>query len=126
MAAISINVNNGIWSVTLDRFEWTALEADGQPVQEANHEWSYTQENSENFNFKATAVGTQYLNPGQTWVEECNGVYYMLILDYVPKSNGFDILGYGLILHNWNGTTSPSPHGFNQGKMSGSFTVSCS
>ena len=125
MAAISINVNNGIWSVNLDRFEWTVLEADGQSVQKINNEWSYTQPNSGSFNFKATAVGTQYLNPGQTWIEKCNDVYYMLILDYVPKSNGFDILGYGLILHNWNGTTTPSPHNFNQVKMTGSFTVTC-
>ena len=126
MAAISVSVNNGIWSVTLDRFEWTALQADGHSVQKKNDEWTYKQSVSGNFSFKGTAVGTQYLNPGQTWVEECNGVYYMLVLDYAPTPNGFDIYGYGMILHNWNGTTTPSPHVFSQGKMTGTYTVSCS
>ncbi|MEM6685653.1 MAG: hypothetical protein AAF617_07690 [Bacteroidota bacterium] len=126
MAAISINVNSeGKWTVTLDRFEWTALEVDNQTVRKVDNEWTYTQPTSGNMQFKATAVGTQYLNPGQTWVEECNGLYYMLTLDYVAKPNGFDIYGYGIILHNWGGELTPSPHGFNQGKMTGSYTVTC-
>lgn len=123
MAAISINVNEGVWSVTLDRFEWTGLEADNYSILKINDKWSYTQPKSGSFIFKATAVGTQYLTPGQTWVEESNGVYYMLVLDYVPRSNGFDIIGYGLILSNWNGILTSSPHNFSQGKMTGSFTV---
>ncbi|MFT5250053.1 MAG: hypothetical protein ACI93P_001788 [bacterium] len=123
MAAIGITVKNGLWSVGLDNFEWTALEADGHSIKKINNEWNYTQTEVGNFSFTATAVGTQYLNPGQTWVEECNGVYYMLVLDYSPKPNGFDIKGYGINLQSWGGASTSSPHKFSQGKMNGVYSV---
>lgn len=131
MAAIGINVNkDGLWSVGLDRFEWTNLVADGHTVQEINDEWNFTQSKSGDFSFTATAVGTQFLNAQQNWSIKCGELYYYLVLDYTITrnaqgyDNGFIMKGRGFALNMPINDVS-NPHKFSQGKMTGVYSVTC-
>lgn len=132
MAAIGINVNkDGLWSVNLDRFEWTALKADGHQVTKINDEWKYAQTKAGDFSFTATAVGTQFLNAQQNWSLQCGEVYYYLVLDYkITKNvqgvdNGFILNGRGFALNQPINLVKGTSHGFSQGKMMGVFSVDC-
>lgn len=126
MAAIGINVNkDGLWSVNLDRFEWTALKADKHQVTKVNDEWKYAQTKAGDFSFTATAVGTQFLNAQQNWSLKCGKVYYYLILDYTPTGDGFILNGRGFALNQPINLVDGTSVGFSQGKMMGVYSIDC-
>ncbi|MBL4604326.1 MAG: hypothetical protein JKY02_01265 [Flavobacteriaceae bacterium] len=131
MAAIGINVNkDGIWSVFLDKYEWTALKAEGNNVTKIHDEWNYSQPIKGDFKFVATAVGTKVVNSeNQAWViKQKNGVYYLLTLDYKPitSSNGttgFVLTGRGATFGSEILSPSLNKVQFSQGNMKGVFSV---
>lgn len=130
MAAIGINVDEaGLWSVGLDKYEWTALIADGTTVNKVNNEWKFGQPVTGDFKFVATAVGTEVINnENQAWIiEQEVGVYYLLTLDYKPTNtngvSGFILTGRGAKFGNKIFPTSANPVNFSQGKMTGLFSV---
>ena len=131
MADINISENDGLFSITLDIWEWTGLTVNGDPlnpINRGNIQYQYNQESSGPIHFVATA--NQYIvlvNPANILYMKSSdeNKTYMCVISYQETENPKVVSLHGVI-HTLNYVVPDaknSPLGFSQGRMSGTFQI---
>ncbi len=130
MADINISVNNGLVSITLDKWEWTGLKVNGtqiNPINNGNVQFQYNQPSPVGpVTFMATAnTNIKIVNPGNSlFMESPDGKStYMLVISYSDANNVTTLNGYVHTLPFVFSEDKPSPLVFSQGRMTGSFVA---
>jgi hypothetical protein len=123
MAAISIIEKNGLFTIELDRNEWTGLNVDGTPVQEGATGWKYVQTSKGTLNFVASASLLTTINPNTDFaLEGENGEDYRCELVYSDTSAGAPFTMTGTLSTGQNiAGAQKGPIAFSQGMMAGGF-----
>jgi hypothetical protein len=121
MANIDITVTKNLYSIALDKYEWTELTVNGQRIQKNSEGgYVYQQETEGQVNFEASAKGLKKVNPGDHF-EMCGiDKTHLARLNYFEEGHIFKIHGE---LTNVPPTREckPGPFQFSQGKMTGHF-----
>ncbi len=121
MASIGITVENGLFNIALDQYEWTGLTVNGNVIPEENNQWKYAQSSKGLVQFTATANLLTAVNPGGMYaLKGENGKDYVCVLYYT--NDPFTINGVLFTGENIAGAQT-KPIGFNQGMMAGEFSV---
>lgn len=128
MADINIGVANDLFTVTLDKWEWTGLTVNGTPIQAVNQgnvQFRYTQTGSPApVHFTARAnQNIDIVNPGTTLFMESNDGTrtYVLVISYSEVNNVVTLNGFLHTLPFAFSEDQPSPLVFSQGLMTGTF-----
>lgn len=128
MADINIGVANGLFTVTLDLWEWTGLTVNGvavQPVNQGNVQFQYAQTGAPAaLHFKATAnQNIDIVNPGNSlFMKSRDGLQTHMAMISYSEANGVVVLNG--FLHSLPFPFSEdlsSPVVFSQGRMTGTF-----
>ncbi|WP_257325649.1 hypothetical protein [Pseudoalteromonas rhizosphaerae] len=128
MADINISENNGLVSITLDRWEWTGLTVNGDPINKTKGpiQFQYNQANPGPIHFVATA--NQYIvlfNEGNLlYMKSADGLKtYLCLISYQETEDPKVVTLHGVI-HTLDFVipqAKNSPLGFSQGRMTGTF-----
>ncbi|OSZ63930.1 hypothetical protein [Hydrogenophaga sp. IBVHS2] len=128
MADINIGVNNGLFTVTLDQWEWTGLTVNGtpvKPVNQGNVQFQFTQTGSPApVHFRAVAnQNIDIVNPGNTlFMKSRDGSQtHMSMISYSEADGVVTLNGYLHSLPFPFSEDQPSPLVFSQGRMTGTF-----
>jgi hypothetical protein len=129
MANINVTVKNGLFSIALDQWEWTGLEANNHviPQQPGATQFEYSQATAGEVNFTATSSNEiKILNPDSTIELEgpLNAPYtYQLTLKYTSTASGVQLKGTLNTITSKVSGAKASPQPFSQGNMTGHFQV---
>lgn len=135
MASISISVNNDLFSINMDKYEWTSLEVNGDvvnpqsPVQADNLKYKYAQHTSGALHFIATADNKiAIVNPNEVMILEGTETQktYVAVTDYTSTLQGITLdcwliplAGQALVP-----PANATSFNFTQGSMNGVFSRS--
>lgn len=131
MADINISEHDGLFSITLDKWEWTGLTVNGDPVSPINQgdvQFQYNQRSAGTIHFTATA--NQYIvlvNPANLlYMKSSDGEKtYICMISYQETEDPKVVSLHGLI-HTLDFElpfAKNSPLGFSQGRMTGTFQI---
>lgn len=130
MADINVSVTNGLFSIKLDKWEWTGLTVNGtlvNPVNKGNIQFEYNQpEPNGPIHFIAKAnQNIDIVNPGNSLFMENSDKKksYFMIISYAEKDNVVTLNGHIHTLPFYFSEDKPSPIKFSQGRMTGTFAI---
>ena len=132
MANLNISVNNDLYTITLDQFEWTSLSVNGVAVTASAGGFSYSQTTPGSLMFVAQATQIVAVNPDDVMFladQPPLTAVHVATLNYsAPSSGTFQINGHVINLSNWDETIkihfTGKPFQFSQGLMTGEFNFS--
>ena len=122
MAAIKISVQNNLYSISMDQYDWSSLTVNGQPVPlNSGGGYSYTQPSEGPLDFTATATDVSTVNPDPNlFIMKGSSKTHMAVLTYTPTGSSFAMQG---LLDNVSPRpdAKAGPFAFNQAMMTGEF-----
>lgn len=120
MASIGISVENDLYSIGLDQYEWTSLTVDGKDIPHDNgFSWSQTQKGPVKFVAKANLA---IVNPNSFLVLNGTNTLHIAKLEFSGPAGDITLKGE---LTNFEGyvDAGDGPIGFSQGGMTGVFSA---
>lgn len=125
MADINITVNNNLYSVGIDTWDWTGLTVidNGNTiiVPEKNGCWNYSQTTVGPIEFQASANSVQTLNPGAAMILAGSTANHMCNVSYTAPKTPFVLYAFCSNVSKGFPPTGTSPILFSQGHMTGKF-----
>lgn len=126
MADINISESNGLYTISLDKWEWTGLTVNGTNVPAVNQGNIQFQSSPTEGPIHFVATANQYIdivNPGNMlYMRNSDDTKtYMCVISYSETSNTVTLNGHINTLPFAFSEDQASPIGFSQGRMTGTF-----
>ena len=130
MADINISVNNGLFSITLDKWEWTGLAVNGQsisPINQGNIQFQYNQNQNHlgaPVHFIATSDhNIKIVNPPKVMYLKGSddNKTYLCAIHYHTTTSNVTLYGFLHTLNYKSPYAQAGPILFSQGRMTGTF-----